>query len=50
MGPMWLLGIRNADESLEHHHTKDFLMPLTLLAYSQSSVLLLSQVLEGERE
>lgn len=43
MGPMWLLGIRNAKESLEHHYTTDFLMSLTLLAHSHSSVLLLSQ-------
>lgn len=40
---MWLLGIRNANESFEHYYTPDFLMSLTLLADSHSSVLLLSQ-------
>lgn len=40
---MWPLGIQNANESLEHQYPPDFLMSLTLLPDSHSSVLLLSQ-------
>lgn len=39
---MWLLGIHNASEFPEYHHTTEFHTLLTLLSYSHSSFLLLA--------
>lgn len=48
MRPMWLLGIHNASEFPEHHHTTKFHTLLTLLAYSHSSFLLLAHSRAGK--